>query len=484
MKKFIVLILILCFAVAPLFAGATSWSNEIKSKPNANWFSGSITKDFGWQWMKAADLLLVANLGIGDASVFYVNSNVTTEGDGQSWESAKDTTDEGINLCSAGDFVFVAEAHAESGSAADLWDADVAGITIVHFGNGARMGTYTYADTDTTIAIGAANVRVIGGRYLAGISEVVVGISVEAAGLYFELDGAEFPEPTTSTFEFNIAIQLTTAGNDVTVRNCKAYSADATGADHWLNGGAGVVNRLTIVNNVVHGEFAIAAIFSDQIDLEVLVANNTITNMTTGQHAVEFTAAATGTARDNALSGDTVGTILDPGSMRTFGNIESAGVDDPSIPTPAFTTGNSAEVGKVYTITATSDATASTDNLWLTAGGAIEIISLFGECTTAASGSPGTMVIEMDATAGANFDSDFSTTVNVDALGEGDVVKFSGATDEGVLSIAANTAAGQTLSWFAPAGMIEQTLSSTGTFAIKWYMTFRVMESGVTVTTQ
>jgi hypothetical protein len=92
------------------------------------------------------------------------------------------------------------------------------------------------------------------------------------------------------------------------------------------------------------------------------------------------------------------------------------------------------------------------------------------------------MVIEMDATAGAAYDSDFSTTVNVDALGEGDVVKFSNATDEGVLSIAANTAAGQTLSWFAPAGTIEQTLSSTGTGAVKWYLTYRKLDSAATVT--
>ena len=139
-------------------------------------------------------------------------------------------------------------------------------------------------------------------------------------------------------------------------------------------------------------------------------------------------------------------------------------------------------IAEVATVTATTDFTAGTDDMFLVAGGAIEVISLFGQCTTLAGGSPGTMVIEMDATAGAAYDSDFSTTVNVDALGEGDIIKFSNATDEGVLSIAANTAAGQQLSWFAPEGTIEQTLSSTGTGVVKWYLTYRLLDSGATVT--
>ncbi len=257
----------------------------------------------------------------GDAAVWYVNSNVSTEGDGTSWTNAFDTLDEGINACTAGDFVDVAEAHAESGSAANLWDADVAGITIRHYGNGSRMGTYTFADTDTTVSIGAANVTIIGGRLLAGISEVVIGMDVTAAGDYLTVIGMEFPEPGTAEFEFNIAVQLVTGADDVSFIGCRAYSADQAGADHWFNGGAGVVNRLTLVNNVVHGEFAIAPIFSDQVDLECLIVGNTVTNMTSAQDGIEFTGNATGWIYDNLVSTDAIGTSIDPGRMSDSGNM-------------------------------------------------------------------------------------------------------------------------------------------------------------------
>ena len=269
------MILLLTFA-SVCFGQATSIN--VATKPTGDWFKSAGAKDLGWRWMQEADALLAIGESLGTGKIFYVDSGVVNEGDGSSWLNATDTLDEAINLCTAdrGDVILVAQGHAESGTAADLWDADVAGITIIHLGNGANQGTYTFADTDTTVAIGAANVTIVGGRLLAGISEVVVGMIVEAAGDYLTVYGMEFPEPTTSSFEFNIAVQLTTGSDDVSFIDCKAYSADAAGADHWLNGGAGVINRLTLVGNTIYGEFAIAAVFSDQIDLENhFVGNNT-----------------------------------------------------------------------------------------------------------------------------------------------------------------------------------------------------------------
>ena len=134
------------------------------------------------------------------------------------------------------------------------------------------------------------------------------------------------------------------------------------------------------------------------------------------------------------------------------------------------------------TIKATTAFTASEDIMYTVAGGAIRITSLFGKCTTVAAGSPGTMTIEVDATAGAAYDSDLSTTVNVDALAEGSTICFTNAISEGVLILTAAVGAGQPLSWFADAGNIEQTLSSTGTGAVVWYMTYVPLETGVTVT--
>lgn len=316
MKKFILILLL-------VMASVTFALPPIGGRPKESWYGDRTTGNPLWVWLQAANLLIETGSSTGTGSVFYVDSNVTTEGNGTSWATAKDTLDEAINLCTAnnGDQIWVAQGHAETIAAADGWDADVAGITIKHFGNGTNQAVYTFSATGSTVAVGAADVTIIGGRLLAGISEVVVGLSVEAAGTNFTAIDVYWPEPTTSTFEFNIGVQLTTASNDATFINCTAYSADATGADHWLNGGAGVVSGLTLIGNKVHGEYAIAPIFSDQIDLETYIRYNDITQLTASQFGIEYTAAATGICADNRVNA-TVLFEVDPGSMAYYDNME------------------------------------------------------------------------------------------------------------------------------------------------------------------
>ncbi len=268
----------------------------------------------------------IANAGtnLGTGKVFYVDSAVGSDAyTGTTLATATATLDAAINLCTAnrGDVIYVAQGHAESGTAANMWDADVAGISIVHLGNGSNQGTYTFADTDTTVAVGAANVTIIGGRLLAGISEVVVGLSVEATAHYLTVVGMEWPEPETTTFEFNIGAQLVSDVNDVSFIGCRASSVGATGADHWLNGGAAAVQRLTVVGNIIHGEFAIAPIFSDQADTETYIKYNEITQLTASQFGIEFSGAATGIVSDNRVNA-TVLFEVDPGSMAYWKNLE------------------------------------------------------------------------------------------------------------------------------------------------------------------
>ena len=134
-----------------------------------------------------------------------------------------------------------------------------------------------------------------------------------------------------------------------------------------------------------------------------------------------------------------------------------------------------------YISCATATFAASADDVFLVAGGPIEIISFFGICTTEAGGSPGDLKIHCDATTG-DQDRDFSTTVTVDTLAAGDSVRFSNAIDEGVLDFTINVGAGQPLSWICPIGTIETSLTSTGTGAVTWYMVYRPLTSSSAVT--
>jgi len=148
--------------------------------------------------------------------------------------------------------------------------------------------------------------------------------------------------------------------------------------------------------------------------------------------------------------------------------------------TPAFAIKRSYDQD-VLTIKMTSTLAGTTDQMFTVAGGRIEIVSLFGECTTAA-GTPGNTLIQLDATDGSDYDREFSTTVDIGALGAGDVIRFSNAIDEGVLDITANTGAGQTLSWFCSPGEIELNTTSGTTGAIVWYMSYRKIEAEAVVT--
>ncbi len=220
-----------------------------------------------------------------------------------------------------GDICLVAPGHAESGSDADLFDVDVAGVAIVGIGTGADSPSFTFSDTGTTIAIGAANVTLHNLRMIAGKSGVVIGIAVEDAGDEATISNIVWPEPTTTSWEFVDAIDLESGVVGLTVIGNTYYNIDTTGAAHFIEMGNGVNTDIKILDNLIYGEFSVSAIWSNDADLEILVAGNTITNATNGEHAIEFaTGASTGVIRDNLVRTDAQGTAIDPGSMTMANN--------------------------------------------------------------------------------------------------------------------------------------------------------------------
>ena len=279
-------------------------------------------------------------------NVWYVDSGNGVDGVGAAGISRKNpfaTLDYAIGRCTAnnGDFIIVMPGHAETIAAANGWDADVAGITILGLGDGTDMPEFNFTATGSTVAIGAANVSVYNLRFLAGVSAIVDGISIEAGGDNFLLSDCIFPEPTTSTFEFITAINVGTTADSVTIQNCIYFNADATGGSHFIEAGDGVNIDLKILNNYVYGEFLVSAIWSDTIDLEVLIEGGTYTNLTNGQHAIEFTTTALGQIKDLLVRTDAQGTAVDPGSM-TISEVlwdDDAVADSVAIPVVLATAG-------------------------------------------------------------------------------------------------------------------------------------------------
>ena len=150
--------------------------------------------------------------------------------------------------------------------------------------------------------------------------------------------------------------------------------------------------------------------------------------------------------------------------------------------TPAFATKRSYDQD-VQTISMSSVMTDAADQMFTVSGGAIEIISMFGQVTTIIASSPGNISIILDSAVDPNYDADFSIVVALANDSLGDVITFGAITNsENAGILTANENASYPLSWFCPVGEIEQKLSSTGTGAIKWYMSYRKLDPEAVVT--
>jgi hypothetical protein len=317
-RRLVFSFLVFALLVGPAFGGLTRQDQDIygeKTFAHKATFTGDVQFD--------GAVLGLSDFGTG--KVFYVNSDGGADSPGNYGTTSAApfaTVDFAIGQCTdPGDVIYPMAGHAESGVAADLFDADVEGIFVLGIGNGADQPSFTFADTDTTIAIGAANVTIYNLRFIAGISAIVDGISVEAAGHSFELAYCVFPEPTTSTFEFITGINLGALSNWANIHHNTYYNADATGGSHFIEMGDGVNVGTHITDNLIFGEFLVAGIWSNKADLETLIARNNVTNMTTVQFAIEFTAAATGSVIGNLARTDTQAIAIDFGSMSNVNNL-------------------------------------------------------------------------------------------------------------------------------------------------------------------
>lgn len=260
-------------------------------------------------------------------NVWYVDSGSGVDGVGEAGKSADlpfDTLDFAIGQCTAdnGDIIVVMPGHAENLSTADGVDVDVAGVKIIGIGEGNNRPTFTYTATAGEFVLGAANVTIDNLRFVAGISNVTMAISVEAAADNCVIRNCEVPEPGTATYDFADIIDLASGADNLTVDNFTVRQVGVTAGDldHFIEAGTGVNNRLTVINSVIEGEFTVAAIWSDTADTEVLIDNCIITNATDDQHAIEFTSTARGEIRNTLVRTNAQGTAVDPGSL-TMSNV-------------------------------------------------------------------------------------------------------------------------------------------------------------------
>lgn len=484
MKKLLIICLVL---VLSSVAYGTKVSGVAEDRMGA--FTGSGTEQD--DNMKASmDLAhtdldaIIRDLGIvrgTNSSIFYVDSG-TAGSTGISWATAVADVEAATVLCTAaaGDIIVCAPGHAEAMTAADDIDLDKTGIKVVCLGEGNARATFSYT-ANGEFVIGADNCAVYNARFIATSDSVVKAIDVENGVDGWTIANCEFSAETTTVDEFDDVIIIGTTCTAGTIRDCKFLGDVGSNADPQSCINFNTANYLKIVGNEFYGDRAVACIENAAASNFPLIKDNVIFNGIIGGTAgLNAVAAITLHASTSALiiDNDIICNMTEESAIVAadgfcIGNRynESEGV------------GTSLIKGQTYvSVSAAASVAAAAVDLFVVAGGPIEIISMFAVCGTAMASNPGACSVWCDATTG-DQDADLTTAVNIDSVGAGDVITFHTVTGgEMTLDPTVNVNAGIQFSAYAPIGTIEQKTASTGTGTLVWYITYRPLVDGVTVT--
>lgn len=254
---------------------------------------------------------------------WFVDSGIGSNGyDGKSPTHPFATIDYAIGKCTAsnGDIIVVAPGHSEAISAAAGINLDVAGVTVVGLGEGRKRPEITYStSTAATLAVGAAdcvlkNVVVD----MTGKDAVIQGIDVNAAG--FQLLNCEVIT-ADATGQVLTAVTADENADRLKILGCRFYGTSDTGSSAAIGIFAqeGVVaDDVEIGYCTFESDYSSAAIWCDGVATQVNLHDLVIWNENNGDHGIEITAAATGSARNIDIRTDAYATAMDPGSLDLF----------------------------------------------------------------------------------------------------------------------------------------------------------------------
>ncbi len=278
----------------------------------------------------------------GDVSsqgnIYWVSSTSTNRGDTTSNGRDPDypfaTLDYAIGLCEAnnGDVIYLMENHAETITAADGADFDVAGITVIGLGEGDDRPTFTFTtSTAADIEIDAANTKIQNCLFVCSIASQVHMISLTANADGAVLKNCEFREGTATGLSM---VEWTGAADNVLIEDCRFYAPTAGNYDEAILI-ADTPTRGRIINCSIWGDFDEGGInnATSNVATNFEIRDCRVTNLLTNVPAINLDSACTGIIANCQLATDTAASALDPGSMAVVNVFwHSPGSDTSSVP--------------------------------------------------------------------------------------------------------------------------------------------------------
>ena len=248
----------------------------------------------------------------GTGKTYYVDSAVGANTyTGLTPASATASLDAAVGLCTAdrGDTIIVMQGHAETLTAADGVDIDVAGVTVIGLGNGELRPRFTYTVAAGEIVVGADDVTIYNIECLTSVTAVLKAIDIEAGAENCKILGCVFKVDSGGTDEFIDTITIKAASDRTVIDGCLFDNGIASNAGPQASINFLDCDNAVITNNIFFGDAAVAHIQNETTASNfVTIKGNQIFNGIIGGNAglntepcIELVATTTGVISDNYI---------------------------------------------------------------------------------------------------------------------------------------------------------------------------------------
>ena len=275
--------------------------------------------------------------------MIFVDSGIgSNANDGQSPRYPVATLEEAISMVTAnrGDIIFLLPGHSET-LTADL-TISVAGVAIVGLGRGVDRPTFVVGNAvGESVLITGTSVSIENCIFICGTDAQTSIMNVKATDVLIK--ECEFREVLTSKQPL-VCINVGGGGAANTadrcmIVNCYFNCPTAGDGDAAIELGE-VMDRVVIAGCMAYGDWDDACIHNPtgKVLTNLLIMDCILTNLLTGQHAIELVSACTGNLVRNMYHTDlTQQTGVDPGSCFSFECYQDDVVDTGAILTPIIT---------------------------------------------------------------------------------------------------------------------------------------------------
>lgn len=390
-------------------------------------------------------------------NIFWVDSGVGGNGNKGTWDDPWADVDYAIGRCTAnnGDIIYVKPGHAESITANDAVDVDVAGVTVICLGNGDLRPTFTWDGTDATacIAMAAADTAWFGGLFISSdAGDDITGMfRVEADDV--ELGYLTFQEGTGQP---ECAILLSDGADRYNIHHCRATSltngAAANDSFVTLNAASTGTTGGRIQNNEVHGTYDQACIWctdATAAQTDLIISDNILINTASSLYAIDLTSGTnvTGMITGNVVETDAEATSIRGGGATLVNNHWGLNTLQSASPGQAYGAQlTSVAPGMIITST-TADEIAT-----VTSGGPIVVNSIIGVSSVLAEAEAAAVFDNIVTGSSGNlYSADQETALQDSAFEVGDYVVFDQAGPTVVEAASSQTEDSRGLNWLIQA---------------------------------